>query len=74
MIRLKAADALLQAPSRIIPRSVDGVSRHTEMYADQEEDRGIVLEKVSGLTTEADARNFDLDGPGGLGDIEELLW
>lgn len=74
MIRLKAADALLQAPSRIIPRSVDGVLRDTEMDADQEEERGIVLEKAFELTAEADARNFESEGLGGLDDIEKLLW
>jgi hypothetical protein len=74
MIRLKAADALLQAPSRIIPRSVDGLLKDTGIDADQDEDRGIVLERVLELTAEADARNFDLEGLGGLDDIEELLW
>lgn len=74
MMRLKAADALLQAPSRIIPRSVDEVLKDTEMEADQEEDRGIILEKVFELTAEADARNDELEGLGGLDDIEELLW
>lgn len=73
-MRLKAADALLQAPSRIIPRSVDGMLKDTEMDAGQEEDRGIILEKVFELTAEADARNDELEGLGGLDNIEELLW
>ncbi|UKZ61809.1 uncharacterized protein TrAtP1_003067 [Trichoderma atroviride] len=74
MIRLKAADALLQAPSRIIPRSVDRVFKDTEMDADEEEDRGLILETVSELTAEADARNVESEGLGRLDDIEELLW
>jgi hypothetical protein len=74
MIRLKAADALLHAPSRIIPRSVDGLSKMTEMYADQEENRRTVLEQVFEFADEADARNAELEGLGGLDGIEELLW
>lgn len=78
MIRLKAADALLQAPSRIIPRSVDGVSKDTQIDADQEEDRGTILEKVIGFTAEVDTRIVELEGRGlglgGLNGIEELLW
>ncbi|KAK1246542.1 hypothetical protein MKX08_000344 [Trichoderma sp. CBMAI-0020] len=74
MIRLKAADALLQAPSRIIPRSVDEVLKDTEMDADLEDDRGIISEQVFELTAEADAGNVELEGLGGLDDIGELLW
>lgn len=74
MIRLKAADALLQAPSRIIPRSVDGVIKDTETDGDHEGDLGINFEKIFELTAEADARDAELEGLGGLDDIEELLW
>lgn len=71
MIRLKAADALLQAPSRIIPRSVDGVLKDTETDEDHEGDLDINFEKVFELTAEADARDVGLEV---LDDIEELLW
>ncbi|PTB38753.1 hypothetical protein M441DRAFT_172628 [Trichoderma asperellum CBS 433.97] len=78
MIRLKAADALLQASSRIVPRSVDGVSKDTEVDADQEEDSDTVLEQLLEFAAEADTRNAELEDLGlGLGalndDIEELL-
>ncbi|KAL7923775.1 hypothetical protein ACQKWADRAFT_289272 [Trichoderma austrokoningii] len=74
MIRLKAADALLQAPSRIIPRSVDGAIKETEIDANQEEDRGTSLERLLEFTAKADTRNLELEYVGELDDVEELLW
>lgn len=74
MIRLKAADALLQAPSRIIPRSVDGVLKDTETDGDHEGGLGINFETVFELTAEADACDVELEGLDGLDDMEELLW
>ncbi|KAL7806386.1 hypothetical protein V8C44DRAFT_339064 [Trichoderma aethiopicum] len=37
MIRLKAADALLRSPSRIIPRGVDGISQKVAVGAEEDE-------------------------------------
>lgn len=71
MIRIKAADALLQAPSRIIPRSVDGVIKDTETDEDNGGGLGINFEKVVELAAEADTRDVGLED---LDDIEELLW
>lgn len=77
MIRLKAADALLQSPSRIIPRSVDGISNETEVDIDQEEGSGTILEQIVDYAAEAGGCNAELEGLGlglgGLIDIEELL-
>ncbi|KAL6863573.1 hypothetical protein J3F83DRAFT_744853 [Trichoderma novae-zelandiae] len=53
MIRLKAADALLRSPSRIIPRGVDGGSQ--EVAGEEEEDQ---RHDVPGQ----DAWGTDLDG------------
>lgn len=37
MIRLKAADALLRSPSRIVPRGVDGISQKVAVGAEEDE-------------------------------------
>lgn len=79
MIRLKAADALLQSPSRIIPKSVDEVSKETEVGVDQEESGDTILEQLLEYAAEANTRNVELGNLGlgldGLNDscIEELL-
>lgn len=73
MIRLKTADALLQAPSRIIPRSVDGL-KDTEKDTDQEQDRDAFLEQMLEFTAEADTRNWELEYVGELDNVEELIW
>lgn len=77
MIRLKAADALLQAPRRIVPKSVDGISKDTEADAEQEEGSDIILEQLLEFAAEADTRNAGLEdlglGLGALNDMEELL-
>lgn len=80
MIRLKAADALLHVPSRIIPRGVDGGVQEAEAEAEEEideEENARTLDQILGFATEADAWNVDLGGlglrPDGLDDMEKLL-
>ncbi|RFU82052.1 c6 transcription factor [Trichoderma arundinaceum] len=79
MIRLKAADALLCIPSRIIPRGVDEGSQEqeTQAEAEGEEDSNKILEQIFGFTTELETWNADLDGlalrPDGLDEVEKLL-
>ena len=53
MIRLKAADALLRSPSRIIPRGVDGGSEKVAVQTQEDE-----TDEILGQ----DAWNTDLDG------------
>lgn len=72
MIRLKAADALLRSPSRIIPRGVGEGSPAAE--EGQENESGGILEQILGLATEADSWNMntDLDGLDLSLDVDEL--
>lgn len=72
MIRLKAADALLRSPSRIIPRGVAEGSPAAE--EGQEDESGGILEQILGFTTEGDSWNMDtdLDGLDLRLDIDEL--
>lgn len=80
MIRLKAADALLRSPSRIIPRGVDGGSQEAEADADAgEEESDEISEQTLEFTTGADTWNTDLDGLDlrlhidGLDEVRKLL-
>lgn len=72
MIRLKAADALLRSPSRIIPRGVGEGSPAAGEGQENESDG--ILEQILGFTTEADSWNVntDLDGLDLSLDVDEL--
>ncbi|KAL7948759.1 hypothetical protein V8C42DRAFT_341804 [Trichoderma barbatum] len=79
MIRLKAADALLRSPSRIIPRGVDEALQETA--AEDEEEIGGISEQILAFMAEVDNWNMhtDLDGldvrldGDGLGPVETLI-
>ncbi|KAL7936474.1 hypothetical protein V8C35DRAFT_295585 [Trichoderma chlorosporum] len=60
MIRLKAADALLRSPSRIIPRGVDEGSPETEVV-EEDESGGILEQQILEFTAGADICTMDTD-------------
>ncbi|ETR98017.1 hypothetical protein M419DRAFT_133808 [Trichoderma reesei RUT C-30] len=59
MIRLKAADALLRSPSRIIPRGVDGVSQEVAVRVSEDESHGMLVQDT--WSTDLDGLGLDMD-------------